>query len=103
MLAFGLVSIAGAAAREALLEPGSGDGARSPPLPHRYDCRRSRGPAVVWFGNGWWGAEAANYQRLVYKPLRLTPTLESSRLVLKLTDPGWLNRSTENLCRTMAT
>jgi len=98
VLALGLVSIAGAAVREALLDPG-----KSPGLAQRRGSRVAMTAAgivvaaVVWFGNGWWGAEAANYRRLVYKPLRLSPALDDGRLVLKLTDPGWLNRRTEDL------
>ena len=72
-------------------------------------CRRRRRSRIVmaiaaalvvgalWFGNGWWGAEAAAYGNLIYKPLALQPSLEGSRLVVKLTDPGWLNRGTEDL------
>ena len=98
LLALGLVSIAGAAAREAQLEAGK--------QPGPAQVRRSRiamgvvGAIVagtLWFGYDWWGLEADDYRRLVYKPLRLEASAEGSTLVARLTDPGWLNRSTEDL------
>ena len=98
VLCFGLVSIAGAAVREALLETG-----REPDAGARRRSRIAMGIAAavvggaLWFGNGWWGAEASAYGNLIYKPLALQPSLEGSRLLLKLTDPGWLDRGTEDL------
>jgi hypothetical protein len=98
VLGLGLISIAGAAVREAMLDPGK--------MPNAAQRRRSRiamtvtaivVAAAVWFGNGWWGSEAGAYQRRVYKPLKLNPTLEAGRLILQLDDPGWLTRSTQDL------
>jgi hypothetical protein len=98
LLAVGLVSIVGAAWREATLEPGK--------APGPADVRRGRiamaGAAVVvatalWFGNSWWNSEDGIYRRYVFKPLALKPSLEGSRLRLRLVDPGWLNRSTDDL------
>jgi hypothetical protein len=98
LLVFGLVAIAGASVREAQLDPGV------PPDTSRI--RRSRiamGCAalflggVVWAGNAWWGSEAAGYSRIVFKPLTLQPSVEGSRLTLRLEDPGWLNRRTDDL------
>ena len=99
LLCFGLVSIAGAAARYGMLEPGK--------QPDVTRIRRSRiAMAVtalivfgaVWFGGGWWNAEAGSYSRIVFKPLRLKTTLASGdRLQLQLEDPGWLNRSVDDL------
>ena len=48
--------------------------------------------AIVWFGSWWWNAEAASYNRNVYKPLETRPSLEagSNALVLPIVDPGWI-------------
>ena len=98
ILVFGLVSIAGAAVREALLDPGK--------APGNAQRRRARivmavaaiiVAGVVWFGNAWWSSEDGAHRRRVYKPLGLTSTVESDRLHLKLTDPGWLDRDTDSL------
>jgi hypothetical protein len=99
VLCFGLVSIAGAAVRDAMLEPGK------QPEPARV--RRSRivmlvtamlVVAAVWFGNRWWNSEAGVYSRIVFKPLQLkTTVVDGSRLALQLEDPGWLNRRTDDL------
>jgi hypothetical protein len=99
VLCFGLVSIAGAAVRDAMLEPGK------QPDPARV--RRARivmlatGLLVavgLWFGNGWWNSEAGYYSRIIFKPLQLKPSVEDGgRLVLQLEDPGWLNRRTDDL------
>jgi len=99
VLCFGLVSIAGAAVRDAMLDPGK------QPDPARV--RRSRIVMLVtsvllvtalWFGNGWWNLEAGYYSRIIFKPLTLKTTMENgSRLVLQLEDPGWLNRRTDDL------
>ena len=99
VLSLGLVSLAGAAVRDATLEPGK------QPEPARV--RRSRivmlGTAVlvaaaVWFGNNWWSSEAGFYSRIIFKPLQLKTTLQDgSRLLLELEDPGWLNRRTDDL------
>jgi hypothetical protein len=92
VLCIGLVSIAGAAVRDAMLEPGK------QPEPARV--RRSRIVMVltavlvgfaVWSGNNWWSSEAGSYSRIIYKPLQLKATVEDvSKLVLQLEDPGWL-------------
>jgi hypothetical protein len=90
-LAVGIVSIAGAGVREAQLEPG----AKVPP-----EYRRRAGivmaatalflAAILYLGNLWWGAEASDYSRYLYKPPEMTPSLSGSQLVLKLSDPGWI-------------
>jgi hypothetical protein len=99
VLAVGLVSIVGAAVRDAMLDPGK------KPEPERV----KRGWIVmgvttalvisaVWFGDQWWGSEASFYSRIVFKPLRLEGKVEgANRLVLRLVDPGWLNRQTTDL------
>ena len=99
LLAIGLVSIAGAAARYGMLEPGKG--------PDRRAVRRSRivmaATAVLvvgalWFGSNWWNAEAGSYSRIVFKPLVLKTSLAAGdRLQRQLEDPGWMNRRTDDL------
>jgi len=98
LLCGGLVSIAGASVRDAPLEPGV--------RPDR--TRRTRSvavmaatalllAAVLYFGNEWWSSEEGAYRRLVFKPLQLNARLDGSRLVLRLEDPGWLSRRTDDL------
>lgn len=98
LLVVGIVSIAGASAREAALEPGK--------TPGPADIRRGRVAMVVaavvvagalWFGNSWWNSEDGIYRRYVFKPLVLKPAVAGSRLTLRLEDPGWLNRRTDDL------
>jgi hypothetical protein len=99
LLCAGLVSIAGAAARDAMLEPGK--------LPDASRVHRGRVTmavtalvviGAVWFGSNWWDSEAGLYSKIVFKPLRLKTTLEpADRLKLQLEDPGWLNRTTDDL------
>ncbi len=99
VLCVGLVSIAGAAVRDAMLEPGK------QPEPARV--RRSRivmlvtaglVALAVWGGDSWWTSDAGFYARNIYKPLELKATVQDgSRLVLQLHNPGWLGRRTDDL------
>jgi len=99
VLFIGLVSIIGAANREGFLEPGK--------EPDRRSIRRARiamaGTGILlagalWLGNVWWKSEAAGYAQRIFKPLQFKTTLEpGSRLVLRLEDPGWLNRKADDL------
>jgi len=99
ILAVGIVSIVGAGVREAQLDPGL------PPSPSRV--RRARVvmamtaalvAAILFFGNKWWGSEASNYSRIVYKPMQVSATLEpGERLILRMKDPGWLRRQMDDL------
>ena len=98
LLCAGLVSIAGAAVRDAPLPAGA--------QPDRARRRRSRTvmavtavvlAAALYFGRGWWDAEEGIYRRLVFKPLRLDARLDGSHLLLHLEDPGWLGRRTDDL------
>ena len=99
VLCLGLVSIAGAAVRDALLEPGAA------PDPARVRHSRIVMSAtamvvlgVVWFGNSWWASEAAVYGRRVYKPLQLQPTLhDGGRLSLEVLHLGRTPSQTEDL------
>jgi hypothetical protein len=99
LLAVGIVSIVGAGVREGQLDPGL----EAPPA----RVRRSRimmavtaalVAAMLYFGNKWWGSEASNYARIIYKPLQVSASVEpSGRLTLRMTDPGWLRRRMDDL------
>ena len=91
LLCAGFVAIVAAMAREAGLPPGE--------APSRVARRRGRIAgaiasavvlAAVFFGNAWWGAEAASYSRYVYRPLEAVPAVTADRLTLTLRDPGWI-------------
>lgn len=98
ILAVGAVSIAGAASREAKLEPGQ------PPTPESRKRARivmavtsAIVVAVFYLGNTWWTAEANSYTRVVYKPLEMKPALiNNAQLQLTLSDPGWLPRKVDD-------
>jgi hypothetical protein len=46
--------------------------------------------ALAALGGLWWKSEASEYDRHIFKPLRMSATLENGdRLMLHLTDPGW--------------
>src|SRR6266446_4859540 len=99
VLAVGIVSIVGAGVREGQLDPGL----EAPPS----RIRRARVlmamtavlvAAMLYFGDKWWGAEANNYSRIVYKPLQVAASLEpGGRLRLRMKDPGWLRRRMDDL------
>jgi hypothetical protein len=91
VLVLGLVSMVGAAARDAQRGPGS--------EPAVADLRRGRIAggaaaavllAVLLLGRAWWSAEAERYQATVYRPLELNAALDGRTLQLVLHDPGWL-------------
>jgi hypothetical protein len=95
VLTIGIVSIVGAGAREAKLNPG----AQTPP----NNSRRARTImivtaivviAAVYLGRSWWDSEAVDYQRNVnyYTPPRAETKLENgNRLVINAAgnDPNW--------------
>jgi hypothetical protein len=98
VLAVGIVSIAGACAREAVVEPGK--------QPDAQQVRRGRvamataavGVAgVVWFGGQWWGSAESDYMRMIVKPLVLRPQVQGSRITLSLQDPSWMRRRADDL------
>jgi len=98
ILIAGAVSIAGAAAREAQLDPGL-----QPAQPQQRRARITMAVtaamviAAVYLGNAWWKAEASGYSRIVYKPLTMKPSLiGNGTLQLNLEDPGWLGRKTDD-------
>lgn len=91
VLAAGIVGIAGAAVREAQLDPGAiADPAR---------IRRGRiamaggvavSAAIIWFGGDWWNSESAAYAKSIYKPTEMRAVLSNQNLDLLLTNSGWL-------------
>ena len=92
LLSAGFVAVVATIVRESFLEPGEiAD-------PRRRRHGRMAGSlaaavivAATFAGNAWWSAEASNYSRYVYKPLRVTPAItDNGRLRLELNDPGWL-------------
>jgi hypothetical protein len=98
VLAAGIVSIAGACAREAVVEPGKQPDASRLRRAHIVMAAVALGVvAVAWFGRAWWGSAEGDYMRVIFKPLALRPQVEGSRLMLSLEDPGWLNRRTDDL------
>jgi hypothetical protein len=91
LLAAGAVSIVGAGTSEAQLEPGASPG---PHQVRRGRIVRGSATAAVLLGvfgaNVWWNAEAGQYRRNVYKPLKMEGTATQGVLELRLEDPGWL-------------
>ncbi|MCX6596092.1 MAG: hypothetical protein NTV70_06970 [Acidobacteria bacterium] len=90
-LAVGIVSIFGAASREGKLPPGE--------QPSPTNIRRARivmaatavaVVGIIFLGNQWWGAEAADYSRKIFKPLAVKPTLNGRFLNLQLEHTGWM-------------
>ena len=91
VLALGFVSIVGAGAREGKLAPGV-----APDSSARLRARVLMIAMAVfvlfalWEGNRWWGSEAADYARYVYKPLAADLTIEpGDRLRLELKETDW--------------
>jgi hypothetical protein len=96
LLAAGIVSIAGAGAREAVVEPGQQPGASRVKRARVVMAVVAVG-VVVCFGGQWWASDEGDYMRVIFKPLALRPAVEGSRLKLQLVDPGWLGRRTDDL------
>lgn len=96
-LVFGLLSIVGAASREATLDPGV-------PVDRqrRTRARVAVGGAAAIFalallgGNAWWNASARDYRSIFYVPLATRATIADSAgvrvLHLAITDRRWLGR-----------
>jgi len=91
-LAFGMVSIVGAAVRESTLPVGVPAESILRPKPLiAMVVTTAVLVALLYGGSRWWGAEADSYGRKVYKPLDLAASIASGNmLTLRLTDPGWL-------------
>ena len=90
-LSAGLIGIVAAGSREGQLEPG-----QVPSPSHRRRARVAGAAAalavgaMLYAGNAWWDMEAGTYSRYIYKPLQVSPSLESGgRLLLRISDPGW--------------
>lgn len=90
-LVVGMISIVGAAAREAQLEPGL-----EPQAPQRRRGRIAMVAASVlvglmlWGGNSWWTAEAKAYDRYLYKPIGMKAAVAEGKLQLDFEHQGWL-------------
>ncbi len=98
VLALGIVSIVGASAREASLDPGQVSGGRA-----RTRARLLMAATaalvvfILWAGDQWWIAEASSYSKSLYKPLAMIPAIGSGdKLTLKLEDAGWLRRKKDD-------
>jgi hypothetical protein len=98
ILAVGIVSIVGAGSREGKLEPGE-----TPAAPNKRRSRITMAVtavvvlAILFLGNAWWGANAADYRKKVdhYKPPVAVTSLENgNRLVIRASgeDKDWTNR-----------
>jgi hypothetical protein len=92
VLGIGIVSISGVYAREAQLPPGV-----EPDAQQRRRGRRAMlvsgvlVVAMIYLGKRWWDSDDNAFQRFIYKPLKMTATLEpGSRLALHLESSGWL-------------
>lgn len=99
VLCIGIVSIVGAGIREAQLEPGLPADA-----PRRRRARFAMMAAglvvagLLWLGNQWWSSAEDAYRLYVFKPLQLQASVvKGNQLVLRLEDPGWLRRRTDDL------
>jgi hypothetical protein len=100
LLSAGFISIVSALWRDAAVEPG-----QTPDRRARWRGRIAGAVAtlvvviVIALGNQWWGVEASNYARYVYKPLAAAASVTpDGRLKLRLEDPGWISlRRTNDL------
>ncbi len=98
MMAFltvGMVAVVGAGLRESRLEPGLSAGKWSGKTVAAMAGASVLLAGVIWGGNAWWGAEAADASRRIYKPLQISASLPlvgvtPNRLVVKVDDPGWV-------------
>lgn len=99
LLAAGLVGIAGAALREAVLPPGA--------MPDNNRLRRGRlamasglvlSAALIYFGNKWWVSESRAYARSIYRPIQMLSTVQGRHLHLQLSNSGAMQpRSIDDL------
>ncbi len=99
VLALGIVSIVGAGAREAQLDPGATPGGRLKSRARILMISTALFVAfVIWAGDKWWSAEANDYAGYVYKPLAMTTSVGGGdRLQLGLKVTNWaLGRSLDD-------
>jgi hypothetical protein len=87
----GIVTIVGAAVKEAKLKPGA-----TPAPENRRSARIVMAvtavalSAILFLGFRWWNSDESFYLGHVYKPLTMTPRVTGSKMSLELADPGWL-------------
>jgi hypothetical protein len=104
LLVVAIISIVGAARREATLPPGE--------FPSAERSRRGHwimlGTAVVvfgilYFGNWWWNSEAsAKTRQMIYKPPPLDVSLEpNGKLFLKMGESAWHSNRPETVMTTL--
>lgn len=99
VLAIGIVSIVGAGVRDGPVEPGQ----EASPSRRRRARIIMSGTSVfvalfLYLGYQWWGLEANNYARIIYKPMQVSASMEpNGRLILRMRDPGWLRRKMDDL------
>lgn len=90
LLAAGLVTIVGAAVREAGLPPGVIAGPD-----RKKKARIVMGFAalviggLIFFGFRWWNSDEKQYLEHIYKPLAIAANVNGSKMSLELNDPGW--------------
>lgn len=90
-LTVGMVALVGAGIRESRLEPGLATEKWSGKTIALMAGTSVLLVGAIWFGNGWWGEEAASASRRIYKPLTIAASLPSpGHLMAKLEDPGWV-------------
>ena len=83
LLGLSIASIAGAAVREAALDPGA-----LPPAAQRRRAWLATGLASllviggIMLGNAWWSSEASTYEEMVAKPWAIAPTVSGCRLTV---------------------
>jgi hypothetical protein len=95
LLVVGAISLAGAGAREAVLEPG-----RPVDAAHRRNGRIALGAGtllvllLVARGNAWWNEVDAEYRQLLFKPLHIRTSVDrAGTLDLVIDDTGWRNHA----------
>jgi hypothetical protein len=91
LLVIGAISLVGAGAREAVLEPG-----RPVDSLHRRNGRIALGAGallvllLVARGNAWWNEVDAVYRQLLFKPLHITTSVDRAGILdLVIDDPEW--------------
>ena len=93
-LAFGVVAIAGAAAREGRIEPGvsvTAKGLRAGRIAMIVAAVMVF--AMIYLGNSWWNSEASALKHdMLYKAPPLNVSLDGSRLALKMGPSDWHER-----------
>lgn len=99
LLVAAIVTIAGAARREALLPPGEQPGRQ-----HKAGARWVMAGAlasvigVLVFGNWWWNTAAADKaKQMIYRPPKLVVSLSENKLVLRMGESDWHIRRPETV------